>query len=179
MQTEDFKWCGIDSCDVNNPFLTFDCWLCVSNGNGFFSSESEGVPSVPDKLLQLEHILEQIHMRGMHWTDARAPHSQSSWLQASWHILKLLSCLQGCDCSFGAGYGRGHRFLSSSLCGSCTPFPYPHCCSGQLGHKIQKISSLYKNSLISNGYRHRNPQCCSCASPMANMGLNYGCITGS
>lgn len=83
MQTENFKLCGIASCDVNNPFLTFDCWLCIPNGDGFFSKKSGGVSSVTDKLLQLEGILEQIHMRGMQWTDARAHCSQSSWLQAS------------------------------------------------------------------------------------------------
>lgn len=69
-----------------------------------------------------------------------------------------------------------HHFSSSSLFGSCTPFSYPQCCPGQFSHKIQKISALYKNSLISNGCRHRNPQCCSCASPVGNMEPNYGCM---
>lgn len=36
MQTENFKLIGIASCDVNNPILTFHCWLCISNGIGFF-----------------------------------------------------------------------------------------------------------------------------------------------
>lgn len=44
MQTENLKWCGIASCDVNNPFLTFACWFCISNGNVFSAIRVKGCP---------------------------------------------------------------------------------------------------------------------------------------
>jgi len=138
MQTENLKCCGIASCDVNNPFSTFACWFCVSNGNVFSPMRVKECPEW--------HFWKEIHVKGVCWIDAKAPCSQGSWLGFLMRAETSCSPQWPYDFAFCSGYDCWHHFSSLSVCGNCTPFSYPHCCSSHLGYKIQQISvsSIWK-----------------------------------
>lgn len=62
MQTENLKFCGIASCDVNNPFFNVCPVGFAFLMEIFFSNKSEGEYSLTDKLLQPKDIFERRFM---------------------------------------------------------------------------------------------------------------------
>ena len=142
MQTENLKLCGIASCDVNNPFLTFACWFCISNGNGFSALRVKGCPQWQISYFGRRTFLKWDSREGsvlgrckgtmLTGQLARLPDARWNFFLASMAIWFLLLFRLWLLTSF---------FFLVSLWKLYSS--YPHCCFSQLGYKIQQISLFY------------------------------------